>query len=172
MSEPVFRFAPSPNGYLHLGHAFWGALNDTLARAAGGRLPAAHRGHRPGARCRPEFEAAIYADLELARPRLGSVRCGGIPNTIEVYRSELARLRAQGLDLSRHSRARTEICAAGSRRSNFASGGIWPRDPDGAPVYPGAASDLSETERARRIAAGEPHAWRLDIEGGAVTPWA
>ena len=59
---PVFRFAPSPNGYLHLGHAFSALLNADLARQSGGRLLLRIE-DIDAARCRPEFEAAIYEDL-------------------------------------------------------------------------------------------------------------
>ena len=59
---PVFRFAPSPNGYLHLGHALSALLNSDLARAAGGRLLLRIE-DIDAARCRPEYEAAIYEDL-------------------------------------------------------------------------------------------------------------
>src|SRR5262252_6034876 len=60
---PVFRFAPSPNGYLHLGHALSALLNFDMARAAGGRLLLRIE-DIDRTRCRPEFEAAIYEDLE------------------------------------------------------------------------------------------------------------
>ncbi|MEZ0222588.1 MAG: glutamate--tRNA ligase family protein, partial [Tardiphaga sp.] len=59
---PVFRFAPSPNGYLHLGHAASALLNFDLAREAGGRLLLRIE-DIDVTRCRPEFEAAIYEDL-------------------------------------------------------------------------------------------------------------
>src|SRR6478735_9811596 len=62
MPPPVFRFAPSPNGYLHLGHAYSALLNFDLARQAGGRLLLRIE-DIDATRCRPEFEAAIYEDL-------------------------------------------------------------------------------------------------------------
>ena len=62
MTQPVFRFAPSPNGYLHLGHALSALLNFDMARAAGGRLLLRIE-DIDATRCRPEFEAAIYEDL-------------------------------------------------------------------------------------------------------------
>src|ERR1700712_3953466 len=62
MSPPVFRFAPSPNGYLHLGHAYSALLNFDLAREVGGRLLLRIE-DIDATRCRPEFEAAIYEDL-------------------------------------------------------------------------------------------------------------
>src|ERR1700742_4196467 len=62
MSPPVFRFAPSPNGHLHLGHAFSALLNFDLARASGGRFLLRIEDIDP-TRCRPEVETAIYEDL-------------------------------------------------------------------------------------------------------------
>ena len=62
MSVPVFRFAPSPNGYLHLGHALSALINFDMARAVGGRLLLRIE-DIDRARCRPEYEAAIYEDL-------------------------------------------------------------------------------------------------------------
>src|ERR1700752_1520679 len=59
---PVFRFAPSPNGSLHLGHAFSALLNFDLARQGGGRFLLRIE-DIDAARCRPEYEAAIYEDL-------------------------------------------------------------------------------------------------------------
>src|SRR5579862_1051664 len=62
MPPPVFRFAPSPNGYLHLGHAYSAMLNFDSARQAGGRLLLRIE-DIDATRCRPEFETAIYEDL-------------------------------------------------------------------------------------------------------------
>ena len=59
---PVFRFAPSPNGYLHLGHAYSALLNFDMARRAGGKFLLRIE-DIDATRCRPEFEAAIYEDL-------------------------------------------------------------------------------------------------------------
>src|SRR6267378_3371187 len=59
---PVFRFAPSPNGYLHLGHAFSALLNFDSANRAGGRFLLRIE-DIDTTRCKPEFEAAIYEDL-------------------------------------------------------------------------------------------------------------
>src|ERR671936_2265098 len=62
MPPPVFRFAPSPNGYLHLGHAYSALLNFDLARQSGGRFLLRIE-DIDVTRCRPEYEAAIYEDL-------------------------------------------------------------------------------------------------------------
>ena len=158
MSVPVFRFAPSPNGYLHLGHARSALLNRDLARAAGGRLLLRIEDIDP-ARCRPEFETAIYEDLEwLGLTWERPVRRQS--EHLDAYRDALARLRAEGLVYpSFESRAEIARRVARLERER----GEWPRDPDGAPLCPGAAADISASERARRIAADEPHAWRLDL---------
>ncbi len=79
MPQPVFRFAPSPNGHLHLGHALSALLNFDMARAAGGRF-LLRMEDIDATRCRPEFEAAIYRRPRLARPANGSSRCGGSPS--------------------------------------------------------------------------------------------
>src|SRR5436853_6216785 len=62
MYSRVLRFAPSPNGYLHLGHAYSALLNSDMAREAGGRLLLRIE-DVDATRCRPEYEAAIYEDL-------------------------------------------------------------------------------------------------------------
>jgi len=62
MTTPVFRFAPSPNGYLHLGHALSALLNFDMARATGGRFLLRIE-DIDRSRCRPEFEQAIYEEL-------------------------------------------------------------------------------------------------------------
>ena len=152
---PVFRFAPSPNGYLHLGHALSALLNADSARAAGGRLLLRIE-DIDAARCRPEYEAAIYEDLAwlgLAweEPvRRQSAHYGD-------YRAALARLEAMGLVYPSFE-SRAEIARLVAEREN------WPHDPDGAPLYPGEAKTMSAAERRRRIDAGEPYALRLDMQ--------
>src|SRR3979411_957604 len=95
MPPPVFRFAPSPNGYLHLGHAYSALLNYDLARQAGGRL-LLRIADIDGTRCRPEFEAAIVEDLEW----LGIAWQSPVRRQSEHladYRGAVERLAAQGL---------------------------------------------------------------------------
>ena len=69
-ARPVFRFAPSPNGYLHLGHAYSALLNQKLAQAHGGRLLLRIEDIDPG-RSRPHFETALLEDLNWLGFRLG-----------------------------------------------------------------------------------------------------
>jgi glutamyl-Q tRNA(Asp) synthetase len=158
MSAPIFRFAPSPNGYLHLGHALSALLNHDMACAAGGRLLLRIE-DIDAARCRPEFEAAIFEDLGwLGVTWETPVRRQS--EHFETYRAALDRLEAQGL-LYPSFESRAEIARLVAEREREAP---WPRDPDGAPLYPGNAKHLSAAERARKIASGIPFALRLDME--------
>jgi len=159
MTSPVFRFAPSPNGELHLGHAYSALLNADMARKAGGRLLLRIE-DIDTARCTPEFEAAIYRDLawlgvEWEEPvRRQSEHFAG-------YAELLDRLINEEL-------VYPAFMSRGEMRAHIAQaedkGRTWPRDPDGVPLYPGLDKALGIRERKRRIADGEPFAWRLDTE--------
>jgi len=157
MTPPIFRFAPSPNGFLHLGHALSALLNFDLARARGGRFLLRIE-DIDTTRCRPEYEAAIYEDLAW----LGLVWETPVRRQSEhlaAYGAAVERLERDGLVYASFE-SRAEI--ARLVRACEADG-PWPRDPDGAPLYPGRAQTLPADERARRIAAGEPYALRLDM---------
>jgi glutamyl-Q tRNA(Asp) synthetase len=157
MSAPTFRFAPSPNGYLHLGHALSALINFDMARSAGGRFLLRIE-DIDQTRCRPEFEVAIYEDLAwLGIAWETPVRRQS--EHFEDYRAALARLEREGL-IYPSFESRAEIAALVAERDR---NGNWPRDPDGAPLYPGTARTLSAFERAYRITAGEPYALRLDM---------
>jgi glutamyl-Q tRNA(Asp) synthetase len=154
---PVFRFAPSPNGYLHLGHAFSALLNSDLARPVGGRLLLRIEDIDP-TRCKHEYEMAIYEDLAwLGVDWLKPVRRQS--EHLADYRAALERLSAQGLVYPSFE-SRAEIAKLVAQRE---ASGSRPRDPDGAPLYPGAAKLLSAAERSRLIASGMPYALRLDM---------
>ena len=150
----MFRFAPSPNGFLHLGHAHSALLNADLARAAGGRL-LLRIDDIDETRCRPEYEQAIYDDLRW----LGLTWDEPVRRQSEHYddyRAALAKLDALGLVYpSFESRAEIARTAAG-------------HDPDGAPLYSGAGKSLAAAERQRRIDAGEPYALRLDMNAATA----
>ena len=167
MKQPILRFAPSPNGYLHLGHALSALIDYEMARDLGGRFLLRIE-DIDAARCRPEFEQAIYEDLAWLGIRWEEpVRRQS--DNLDAYRDTLAKLEAQGLVYPSFE-SRAEI----ARHIAQHAGAPWPHDPDGSPLYPGTAKQLSSEERARRIAAGEPYALRLDMHAaikrtGALT---
>jgi glutamyl-Q tRNA(Asp) synthetase len=157
MPPPVFRFAPSPNGYLHLGHAYSALLNFDLARRSGGRFLLRIE-DIDVTRCKPEFEAAIYQDLAW----LGIAWREPVRRQSEHfsdYRAAVEKLSAQGLVYPGFE-SRAEIARMVALRE---AGGSWPRDPDGAPLYPGAAKLLSPDQRARKLESGAAYALRLDV---------
>jgi glutamyl-Q tRNA(Asp) synthetase len=168
MSPPVFRFAPSPNGRLHLGHAASALLNARLAQKTNGRLLLRVE-DIDTTRSREEFVTAIGDDLawlglNFESPALRqSTRFG-------LYAQALARLSAQGLTYPCFcSRASLMQRASGQSRAH-------PLDPDGAPRYDGLCRHLPAATVARRLAAGEPCALRLNMEAalaqiGAPVTW-
>jgi glutamyl-Q tRNA(Asp) synthetase len=159
MPPPVFRFAPSPNGYLHLGHALSVLLNADMARAAGGRLLLRIE-DIDEARCRPEFEAAIYEDLAwlgVAWEQPVRRQSGHQAD----YRAALAKLDTMGLIYPAFE-SRTDIARWVAERE-AASGALWPRDPDGGLRYPELSKAVPAAERRRLIDAGAPYALRLDM---------
>ena len=157
MPPPVFRFAPSPNGYLHLGHAYSALLNFDLARASGGRFLLRIE-DIDATRCRPEFEAAIYEDLAW----LGISWETPVRRQSEHfanYRDALEKLAGLGLIYPSFESRAESACLAAHREGETPR----PRDPDGAPLYPGAAKSLPPDQRARLIGQGAPYALRLDM---------
>ena len=157
MPPPVFRFAPSPNGFLHLGHAYSALLNFDLARRAGGRFLLRIEDIDP-TRCRSEFEAAIHEDLAW----LGIAWETPVRRQSEHladYRAAVEKLAAQGL-IYPGFESRAEIARLVAERE---ATGAWPRDPDGAPLYPGGAKSLPPPARERLIGQGARYALRLDM---------
>ena len=147
----TLRFAPSPTGRLHLGHALSALLNVDMARWLGGRFLIRIE-DTDVARCRPELAVAILEDLAW----LGVRSDGPILRQSEhfhVYEAATARLDALGL-LYPCFATRQEIQAA-------AAPGLV--DPDGAPIYPGLCRGLAKAEIDRRMSRSEPYALRLDM---------
>jgi len=107
-------------------------------------------------RCRPEFEAAIYEDLAWLGLRWEQpVRRQS--EHYNYYRTALGKL--ESLSLAYPSfESRAEIARLVAAREP------WPRDPDGAPLYPGDAKSMTPAERVRRMRAAEPYALRLDMQ--------
>ncbi len=149
----ITRFAPSPTGLLHLGHAHaalaaWGA-----ARRVGGRFLLRIE-DIDGTRCRPEFTAAILEDLAwLGLDWDGDVRVQS--EHMPEYRAALARLSARGL-------LYPCFCTRAEIAREIAAAGQAPHGPDG-PLYPGTCRRLAPEARSARIEAGEPYALRVDM---------
>ena len=163
MPQPVFRFAPSPNGHLHLGHALSALRNFDMARAAGGRFLLRIE-DIDTTRCRPEFEVAIVEDLAwLGIQWEQPVRRQS--EHFEEYRAALAKLEAMRLTFPSFE-SRAEIAHMVGDRDVRER---WPRDPDGVPLYPGAGRQMKEPDRQTRIKRGDPYAIRLDVE--KATEW-
>jgi glutamyl-Q tRNA(Asp) synthetase len=157
MPPPVFRFAPSPNGYLHLGHAYSALLNFDLAHRCGGTFLLRIE-DIDSIRCRPEFETAIYQDLAWLgvswEPRVRR-QSAHFPD----YSGAVEKLSALGLVYPSFE-SRAEIAKLVAQREEH---GPWPRDPDGAPIYPGTAKLLSAEQRMKLFESGTAYALRLDM---------
>jgi glutamyl-Q tRNA(Asp) synthetase len=157
----VTRFAPSPTGYLHLGHAASALVAWGAARRAGGRFLLRIEDIDP-TRCRPEFTAAILEDLAwLGLDWDGEVRVQSAH--LPEYRQTLDALQARGL-------LYPCFCTRAEIAREIAASAAAPHGPDG-PLYPGTCRRLSADERAARIAQGEGHALRLDMRR-ALAPLA
>ena len=162
MHTRIFRFAPSPNGYLHLGHAYSALLNDDMARMLDGRLLLRIE-DIDAARCRPEYAAAILEDLRwLGIAWQPDVRRQS--EHFDDYQAVVSRLEAMGL-LYPSFESRGEIAALVAERDRR---GRWPRDPDGAPLYPGHARKMAKAESDRRRRDGETFALRLAMDAAVA----
>jgi glutamyl-Q tRNA(Asp) synthetase len=152
MTGVVTRFAPSPTGRLHLGHAYSALLAHRFAREEGGRFLLRIEDIDPG-RTREEHVAGILEDLAW----LGINWDGEVvrqSRRLPLYEEALDRLKARDLVypcFCTRSEIATEIAASASA----------PHGPDG-PLYPGTCRHIGREERQRRMR-HEPHAWRLDV---------
>jgi glutamyl-Q tRNA(Asp) synthetase len=145
----VTRFAPSPTGYLHLGHAYSALVGWVRARADAGRFLLRIEDIDP-ARCRPEFEAAILEDLGwLGLDWDGEVRRQS--DHLADYRAALDRLQAMGL-----------LYPCFCSRKDITAAAAAPHGPEG-PVYPGTCRNQPADLVRERQARGDPYALRLDV---------
>ncbi len=159
-SNHVFRFAPSSNGYLHLGHAYSALLNSDLAQSRGGRFLLRIEDIDID-RCRPEFEQAIYEDLNWPGLKWETpVRRQS--RHFSDYAAALGKLTDRGLTYPC-------FCSRGDIMSAVAGKPDWPRDPDGSPVYPGICKHLSKEERAGRLASGLAAVLRIDMDAALAS---
>ena len=160
---PVLRFAPSPNGALHLGHAYSALMNERIAAEINGRVLLRIE-DLDRTRCKPQFEAAIIDDLAWLGLRFPPPRRQSEHG--DDYAAALARLDQRGLVYPCFC-SRAEIARASNGQC----------DPDGAPLYPGSCRARSRVEARDRLARGDRAAFRLDMRravdaGPADLCWA
>lgn len=160
MTVPRFRFAPSPNGALHLGHAYSALLNKNLANDLRGTLLLRIE-DIDITRCTPEKRRAMVNDLEWLGLSFDPKTIRMQSEHFELYKTALENLKDIGLVYPAFM-TRGEIRA--HVQAHESSGTPWPRDPDGSPFYPGIERHFSETKRAEMIAKGRAFSWRLDME--------
>jgi glutamyl-Q tRNA(Asp) synthetase len=154
MLNHVTRFAPSPTGWLHLGHAFAALFAQEEAERTGGRF-LLRLEDIDTKRSRPGYEQAIYEDLlwlglkweELVRRQSAH---------FDEYRLALRKLETLGL-------LYPCFCTRKEIQEEIARAGQAPHGPDG-PIYPGICKRLSQDEVAQRIASGRDYALRLDLD--------
>lgn len=150
MSKPVFRFAPSPNGYLHLGHAYSALLNARMASEIGGRLLLRIE-DTDETRSRPEFVEAIFEDLGwLGLQWETPVRIQS--EHLADYDANLAALWQAGA-----------IYPCFCSRKQALAHARQTRDPDGQPHYGGSCRSLPRAEAEARLRRGDIHGWRIDM---------
>ena len=153
----VTRFAPSPTGYLHLGHAF-SALSAYHARGRGGSFLVRIEDIDPG-RCKPEYAEAILEDLAwLGLEWETPVRYQSAH--MDDYAKALRKLDLRGL-------VYPCFCTRAEIKAEIDQSGYAPQGPDG-PIYPGICRKLSVEKRDDRIEAGEAHVLRLDMSGAVA----
>lgn len=154
--EPPFvtRFAPSPTGLLHLGHAYSALFAQQTAQACGGRflLRIEDIDHT---RCRAEFEQAMLDDLRWLGLRW-EAPAARQSTRIDAYQAALAQLKQAGF-------VYPCFCTRQQIRTEIQQSATAPHGPSGEAIYPGTCRGLDPAEAARRIARGQPHAWRLDV---------
>ena len=151
MSSPIptFRFAPSPNGRLHLGHAYSALLNQKFAQQTSGKLLLRIE-DIDTTRCTPEFTRLCISDLTW----LGFKWHDKTRTQSEHwhdYHNAANQLKAKNLIYPCFC-TRTTIAQTSTEQ-----------DPDGAPLYAGTCSTLNYSQAQSRINAGEPHSWRLHM---------
>jgi glutamyl-Q tRNA(Asp) synthetase len=155
----VTRFAPSPTGRLHLGHAYSALFAREAARAAGGRFLLRIE-DIDATRCRPEFEAAIYDDLAwlgIDWPKPARRQS----EHMDAYRASLDRLVERGLIYPC-------FCTRAEIRAEIARAGAAPHPGESA-LYPGTCRRLAPDERRRRLDSNMPYALRLDAAAALAT---
>ena len=153
-APPVFRFAPSPNGALHLGHAYSALTNQELAKQVEGRCLLRVE-DIDQQRCNSTLEKEMLNDLAWlgieweTPPRRQSEH-------FSLYRAALSKLREKGVIYP-------AFMSRGDIRRFVADNPDWPKDPDGSPHYPGDERNWTAEQLQQAIAENPLHALRLNM---------
>jgi glutamyl-Q tRNA(Asp) synthetase len=158
MTQPVFRFAPSPNGRLHLGHAYSALLNETMAREAEGRMLLRIE-DTDVTRCKPELTQHVLDDLRW----------------LEFRWEEPVRVQSRHFDDYENALQKLwfkdAIYPCFCSRKSVAEHALSTRDPDGARHYGGTCRNISKSVAQARISGGEQFGWRLITRNSAADAW-
>src|SRR5262245_19078604 len=158
MSPAVFRFAPSPNGRLHLGHAFSAMLNERMAREAGGRFL-----------LRIEDIDSIRCTNELTEGMLRDLIWLGLHWEEPVQRQSSHLARYQEAQRVLRDRGLLYPCFCSRQDIVRRTGPDAPRDPEDQPIYPGTCRHIRSEDRTLRLRRGDPAAWRIDMSRALAT---
>jgi glutamyl-Q tRNA(Asp) synthetase len=158
MSQQIFRFAPTPNGQLHLGHAYSALLNQRMAVEAGGTL-LLRLEDTDQTRCTPTLAKGVLQDLHW----LGL----SWPEPVRVQSQHFADYGAALESLWKHGHIYPCFCS----RKIAANQAGTKRDPEGQPLYGGTCSGLSPAEAQKRMTTGEAHGWRLRTADTLAHEW-
>jgi glutamyl-Q tRNA(Asp) synthetase len=153
MSRPAFRFAPSPNGRLHLGHAYSALLNEKMAREAGGRFLLRIE-DIDTLRCTPKLTTLMLSDLAWLGLRWEEPVLRQSEHLADYHEAQ-QRLKDLGL---------LYPCFCSRQDIARQAGDDARRDPEGQPLYPGTCRHMKNEEREMRLARGQPCAWRIDMK--------
>ncbi len=154
MTGIVTRFAPSPTGYLHLGHAYSAIFSYNTAKKQGGQFILRIEDIDP-VRCKAEYVEGIFEDLAwLGLEWETPVRIQS--EHMQDYQNAISRLEAMGV-------LYPCFCTRKAILEEVARAGYAPHGPEGT-IYPGTCKNLPDKERKNLIAEGHVYALRLDLE--------
>jgi glutamyl-Q tRNA(Asp) synthetase len=163
MTKYNTRFAPSPNGYLHLGHAFSAKISEGIARNSSGKFFLRIEDIDTG-RCNKEFEKNIHDDLSWLGIKYQSavIRQSDRFKDYEIYIKKLRDLNLIYPCWATRSEIKKEI------KKKLTKTPKWPIDPDGQYIYPGVYKNISKAKMANLMLSGLDFSWRLNIEKAII----
>jgi glutamyl-Q tRNA(Asp) synthetase len=158
VSQPVFRFAPSPNGRLHLGHAYSALLNERMAKESNGRFLLRIE-DTDEMRCTPKLTQGVFEDLRW----------------LGLTWEDPVRVQRENFDDYEHALQKLwemdAIYPCFCSRKVAADAALSTKDPDGQPHYGGTCRTQSRENAERRMAKGDMFGWRLKTDGTDAAIW-